>query len=418
MFLAGLFDSILDRTIRSRLPKRFLKSQSTFQQTIHEILASKGEVSSRRHAEKLLAMIDSFDKKQLKAFFDHLSENLEIDTIALSKAAAGFAEDVSSDNLLKVRNASDSRRLELFRRLASSNQGIIRLVKLREKLISLMKEIPNNRKIDTDLRYLFKEWFNKGFLVLKPINWTTPANILEKIIEYEAVHEIKSWKELRERLDPADRRCFAFFHPVMEDEPLIFVEVALMRDVPTRICDVLEEIRDEINPEKTNTAVFYSISNCQRGLQGISFGNFLIKSVVQSLQIEFSNIKQFVTLSPVPGFRKWARKRTNELASNIDLNSDLQTDRDLEMLLRDYFFNSERSDKQPNDPVARFHLGNGASLHQINLNGDASKKGINDSWGIMVNYKYTLKDLEKNHESYQNKNQLNYSNILKKWASS
>ena len=228
-------------------------------------------------------------------------------------------------------------------------------------------------------------------MVLEKIDWSTPANILEKIIEYEAVHEINSWDDLRARLAPDDRRCFAFFHPLIPDEPLIFVEVALCNKTPESINEVIKIDRDIINFKDINTAVFYSISNCQDGLSGISFGNFLIKQVAHKLKQEVDSIEKFVTLSPVPGFVRWLESKSKD--QNID-DDNLTA----EALL--YLTASEREDKLPNDPVARFHLGNGAILEKINLNADLSKKGILQSKGMMVNYLYNLELLEKNHELF------------------
>ena len=188
---------------------------------------------------------------------------------------------------------SEPKRREIFRRCNGISKGTIRLVNLRKRLLGLLKKNPELNAVDYDLVYLFKNWFNRGFLILRPINWETPAHILEKIIAYEAVHEINSWDELRLRLAPKDRRCFAFFHPAMQDEPIIFVEVALMNNIPSKIQDVLEEERLLIEPQEANVAVFYSISNCQKGLSGISFGNFLIKQVANDLKFEFNNIKKF-----------------------------------------------------------------------------------------------------------------------------
>ena len=215
----------------------------------------------------------------------------------------------NSENLITFMKLSEPKRREIFRRCNGISKGTIRLVNLRKRLLGLLKKNPELNAVDYDLVYLFKNWFNRGFLILRPINWETPAHILEKIIAYEAVHEINSWDELRLRLAPKDRRCFAFFHPAMQDEPIIFVEVALMNNIPSKIQDVLEEERQLIEPHEANVAVFYSISNCQKGLSGISFGNFLIKQVANDLKFEFNNIKKFVTLSPVPGLRNWIKNK-------------------------------------------------------------------------------------------------------------
>ena len=251
--------------------------------------------------------------------------------------------------------------------------------------------------------------------MLRPIDWTTPAHILEKVITYEAVHEIQNWDDLRRRLLPEDRRCFAFFHPAMPDEPLIFVEVALTKSIPSSIQDVLAESREELLEEEATTAVFYSISNCQAGLQGISFGNFLIKQVVSDLAHDMPNLKTFVTLSPVPSFMNWLEKtaahetggRAEEALGAIksltepeDLSRIESLETSILELAARYFLIEKRTDGQPIDPVARFHLGNGASLQQINWMGDISQKGLTQSAGLMVNYLYDLSDVEENHEAY------------------
>ena len=284
-------------------------------------------------------------------------------------------------------------------------------------MLELIIKKPEFKAVDYDLVYLFKNWFNRGFLILRPINWETPAHILEKIIAYEAVHEINSWDELRTRLAPKDRKCFAFFHPAMQDEPIIFVEVALTKDIPSNIQNVLQKERVFLEPEEAKAAVFYSISNCQKGLTGISFGNFLIKQVATDLSYEFKNLKNFVTLSPIPDFRKWIRNKYPKLdvkIGKIKKSDQLSKIKDeLLTCLGEYFFKSERSDKMPNDPVARFHLGNGASLEQINFLGDTSSNGIKLSGGLMVNYLYDLEKVEQNHETFVLEKKINISKNAK-----
>jgi malonyl-CoA decarboxylase len=258
-------------------------------------------------------------------------------------------------------------------------------------------------------------------LVLRRIDWQTPAAILEKIIQYEAVHEIQGWDDLRRRLDPADRRCFAFFHPSLVDEPLIFVEVALMSDIPDDIQSLLREApKNGEAVEKPTTAVFYSISNCQDGLRGISFGNFLIKQVVEELVKERASLRTFVTLSPVPQFTSWLARTLAEddctLLNEVERERMLLLDEPdwiytygnealrplLMRLAAHYFLNAKNRDGYPVDPVARFHLGNGARLERINWQGDISAKGLREAHGLMCNYRYELKDIEKNHEAYEN----------------
>jgi malonyl-CoA decarboxylase len=295
----------------------------------------------------------------------------------------------------------NSKRMEIFKNLNSIERGTIRLVNIRERLLNLIKENIELKKVDIDLSNLFKNWFNRGFLVTHPITWDTSAKILEKIIKYEAVHEISSWLDLRNRLKPEDRRCYSFFHPTMEDEPLIFVEVALTSEVPSKIDDILDLNRAKTNPKKFKTAVFYSISNCQKGLKGISFGNFLLKQVVMDLKKEFPSLETFVTLSPVPGFNKWLKQNNPNLHDKIiDKDSILSFEKEILNSSIEYFFEAKHKDGLPLDPVQRFHLSNGASLDKIHFMGNPSNKGIANSVGLMVNYKYQMDNLEKNHEQY------------------
>ena len=358
---------------------------------LESVMSSSGEVSSLVYAEHLLTLIETLDENDLVVFLKQLSENYDIDPEALSKASKEYSANKTQQNLQKISQSSEPQWVELFRRLNTTPNGTVRLVRLREKIRSLVKSNPDIAFFDSSLLNLFKSWFNPSFLVLEKIDWSTPANILEKIIEYEAVHEINSWDDLRARLAPEDRRCFAFFHPLIPDEPLIFVEVALCNEIPKSINEVIKIDRDVIEYKDINTAVFYSISNCQDGLSGISFGNFLIKKVAHKLKQELDDLNRFVTLSPVPGLVRWLK--TKSLENNLDDNT-LMT----QALI--YLTESEREDNLPNDPVAKFHLGNGAILEQINLNADESAKGIAQSKGLMVNYLYNLELLEKNHELF------------------
>jgi malonyl-CoA decarboxylase len=303
---------------------------------------------------------------------------------------------------------------------------------MRRDILRLPKGEPGIAAVDSDLAHLLASWFNRGFLVLRRIDWQTPAAILEKIIAYEAVHEIQSWEDLRRRLDPADRRCFAFFHPSLVDEPLIFVEVALMGESPGSIQSVLNEKR-KAAPETAppTTAVFYSISNCQEGLRGISFGNFLIKQVVEELAREQPQLKTFVTLSPVPHFARWLDRVMADDAAGIVTEADrvaLQVLADpgwaeesdeegpratVLALAAHYFLLAKSGDSRPVDPVARFHLGNGARLERINWLGDVSEKGLREAHGLMVNYRYDLKEIERNHEAYANDGEIAASRAVR-----
>ena len=264
---------------------------------------------------------------------------------------------------------------------------------------------------DEGLLKLFKYWFNPSFLVLEKIDWSTPANVLEKIIEYEAVHEINSWDDLRARLAPSDRYCFAFFHPLIPEDPLIFVEVALTNKIPESIEEVIKIEREELEFNQINTAVFYSISNCQNGLSGISFGNFLIKKVAHKLKQEIIGLDNFVTLSPVPGLMRWLE---NYAPLTYERCKDkIIDDEELNQKAINYLTESTREDGLPNDPVARFHLGNGAILKHINLNADQSSKGLSQSNGIMVNYLYDLETVERNHELFFETKEVLLSNEIK-----
>jgi malonyl-CoA decarboxylase len=280
----------------------------------------------------------------------------------------------------------------------------------------LLEQIPDRpawHAIDADLLHLFRSWFNRGFLLLERIDWHTPAVVLEKLIEYEAVHAIDGWDDLRRRL-AQDRRCFAFFHPALPDEPLIFVEVALVRGVADRVQPLLDRSAAISDPAEVDTAVFYSISDCQPGLRGISFGNFLIKQVAAELQAELPNLRTFATLSPVQGFRAWleAAPQLEDLASELAAKLDgeapgtLVDDQDLAARLLPLcaaYLVQGRRDGQLLDPVARFHLRNGARLERINWAADLSPQGLASSAGIMVNYLYRLDQVERNHEDFVNK---------------
>ena len=358
---------------------------------LESVMSKSGEVSSLVYAEHLSNLIENLDDKQLIDFFNTLIEKYDIDSNSLLKASKEYSKNKTQKNLEIISRSSEPQWVELFRRLNTVSEGTHRLVRLRERIRSLEKDNPDLAFFDISLLNLFKHWFNPSFLVLKRIDWSTPANILEKIIAYEAVHEINSWEDLRARLAPEDRRCFAFFHPLIPNEPLIFVEVALSDNMPETINEVIKIDRSITLDQDINTAVFYSISNCQDGLSGISFGNFLIKKVAHKLKQENEGLDRFVTLSPAPGFTKWLKEKS--------IDEDLHEDNLLKQALI-YLLDSDREDGYPNDPVAKFHLGNGAILEKVNLNSDLSSKGINQSKGVMINYLYNLDLLEKNHELF------------------
>ncbi len=397
-FFQNIITSVMRGTRRlNRLrSKSFGKLHNNINKAVDSVMSTSGEVSSLVFAEHLLNLIEDLDDNGLKKFLKDLLKNYDIDTKVLLKDVKNYSSNKNTENFEKIRISSEPAWIELFRRLNSSSNGTYRLVKLRERIRSLNDE--DLKTFDLRLLKLFKYWFNPSFLVLEKIDWETPANILEKIIEYEAVHEINSWDDLRARLAPIDRQCFAFFHPLIPNDPLIFVEVALTTGNPKSIQKIINLDRQEIEIEDANTAIFYSISNCHNGLLGISFGNFLIKQVANNLKRELPDLNQFMTLSPLPGFMKWMEEYSPisfERCSDKNCSKDELTKNAIK-----YLTHSERDDGMPNDPVSRFHIGNGASLERINLNADMSEKGMKQSYGVMANYLYDLNVVEENHEIF------------------
>ncbi|WP_077529346.1 malonyl-CoA decarboxylase [Vreelandella utahensis] len=419
-FLQDLLSRIVTRSRENTLDappdgrQRTDSALEKLESACNTLMQGGGEASRILVAQKALEHYASLDVTERLAFFTLLTEQYTAEPSHVHAAYAAYREEESSTNLQRLFNVCEPRRQELLRRLNLCPGGTFELVKMRSDLLNLLRDSPELAPLDADFVHLFTSWFNRGFLMLESIDWNTPATVLEKIIRYEAVHEIRDWSDLRRRLDPQDRRCYAFFHPAIGDEPLVFVEVALCKGVAENIKDILES-DNELSLADVDTAVFYSISNCQRGLKGISFGNFLIKQVVQELKRELPRLTQFVTLSPVPGFANWLDKarRTGRCQlspaaeSALESNEwvkDTRAQQSLESELRaeaaHYLVNTKNHAGQPFDPVARFHLGNGASLHQINWPGDTSSKGLHQAHGLMVNYRYQLDQIEKNHEAY------------------
>jgi len=393
------------------------------------LLSGRGEASGTAMAREVLDFYHELDAGARLEFFQELARHYGPDREKLAEAIAAWREQPSDDDASDLHFASEPRRQELFRRLNRAPGGTSELVQMRADLLGLMKGHSDLAGLDRDIVHLLSSWFNRGFLVLRKIDWSTPANILEQIIRYEAVHEIRDWNDLRRRIDPADRRCYAFFHPALVDEPLIFVEVALTETIPSAIAPLLAEQRELTPIERARTAVFYSISNTQRGLGGISFGSFLIKQVAEELQRELPKLDTFVTLSPVPGFMPWLQQASDVPVSdeerallenldksdwfeNAEVTSQLRAV--LEPLAAHYFLKARTPKGRLIDSVARFHLGNGARLERIDWLGDLSPKGMRESAGIMVNYLYRLDDIEKNHEAYANDGEVVASNAVKK----
>lgn len=356
------------------------------------LLTARGQASGVAIADRVLSLVEEADEADLTRYFAALRDEFEVDLDeVLATAARAQTERLSALNALQ--RAAEPPRQELFRRLNAAPRGTARLVDLRRKLLAALREDESLAPIDSDLRHLLRSWFNRGFLVAARIDWHSPADLLEKIIAYESVHAIDSWDALRERLVPPDRRCFAFFHPAMPNDPLIFVEVALSKGLAGSIQDILATPRELVPAEKADTAIFYSISNCHRGLAGISFGAFLIKQVASDLKAELPNLKTFATLSPVPGLSKWMKERKIPDAL-------LSKSEDLVTAAAAYLAEAKNPSGHPRDPVARFHLSNGAELYRINAGADLSAKGLAQSHGVMVNYLYELDRVEARHEAF------------------
>lgn len=396
-------------------------------------MSGRGEASGVAWASKLLDAYAQASEQEQLAFLQFLAEKYGVDLRRVDRAIAQYQANPRPESARKLHEAAEPRLQELLRRLNLAPGGTEVLVRMREHVLRNLPRMPELRQVDADFAHLFVSWFNRGFLELRRIDWSTPAVILERIIRYEAVHEINSWTELRGRLAPGDRRCFAFFHPTMPDEPLIFVEVALTEQMPDKIAPLLAETHVPLPAGKARTAVFYSISNCQAGLHGISFGNFLIKQVVEELRRELPDLKQFVTLSPVPGFSGWLQRDARSAMSAADqlaiaqlaqadwVLSESVTKALQPVLTRavaHYLLNVKHASGKPRDPVARFHLNNGARLERINWLADVSVKGLREAHGFMVNYLYDLDEIEDNHEAFANNEALAASRQVRTLARS
>ena len=421
-FFGELLQTISERgralLARNRRVDASARSESLVELCEH-LLSGRGEASGVARARDILSRYGELTTGPRIAFFEALAQRFGADPARMEAAIAAWRVKPDDETAAELHAASEPRRQELFRRLNLAPGGTAALVRMREQLIDVLGHRDDLSAVDDDFVHLFSSWFNRGFLVLRRIDWSTPAIVLDKIIRYEAVHEISDWDDLRRRIDPSDRRCYAFFHPALVDEPLIFVEVALTPDIPGAIMPILSPEREVTDTDKARTAVFYSISNCQRGLAGVSFGSFLIKQVVEEISRELPKLSTFVTLSPVTNFADWL-KRERAQENSAALN---EADKALFAELDDpnwsrnpetagrlqgplmraaawYFLRARNGRGLPVDAVARFHLGNGARLERINWLADTSDKAIAQADGLMVNYLYDLDDIETNHEAY------------------
>jgi malonyl-CoA decarboxylase len=421
----GKFQDFLSGLVKVQRGLFVGNTPPTMDELLEKLMGNTGEVSAAIAARELLDLYSDLDDDSKLAFFMNLEQHFNANEESIKLAYEDYSAESTSANLNRLSRAAEPRRHELLRRLNQTPGATHDLVSMRTDLIRFTRDNPELRSVDETFVRLFTSWFGRGFLVLQTINWSTSAAILERIIRYEAVHEIKDWDDLRRRIDPPNRRCFAFFHPALTDEPLIFVEVALSDEVPGSINSILEDTAEgDVDPSKFTTATFYSISNCQPGLKNITFGNFLIKQVVNELQAEFPSITQFVTLSPIPGFHRWLSQESDDELEELKtlkavIRSMPETDDSIhengdaiKRLVFNYLLQAKKG-KYPADPVSRFHLGNGAKIFQLHTAADMSEKGRTQSCGTMVNYLYDLSCVEQNHEKYVTEGNVEYSDKLK-----
>ena len=385
-------------------------------QICRDLMTSRGEATGTALAIAAIRAYESFDDRDRAAFFDYLIDELSPDPDAVAAAALAYQRSPDPETLRTLCAATEPPRQELFRRLNQAPGGTVAMLTMRADIRRMSRDHPTWTAIDADLLTLFRTWFNRGFLELRHIDWHSPASVLERLIRYEAVHEIDGWADLRGRL-AEDRRCFGFFHPSLADDPLIFVEVALTKGLPDHIAGLIEKDRKVLDPAEADSAIFYSISNCQPTLRGVSFGNLLVKHVVEDLRHELPGIKTTATLSPIPGFADWLADLRHDLGDDLgpelvetlalldsaDWIEDPEAIKALKApltaLCAEYLVHQRRLG-QPIDPVARFHLGNGARLERINWMADLSPRGVRTAHTFMINYSYRLSDIVRNHESF------------------
>jgi len=394
------------------------------------LLSERGETNSMSIARGLVLRLKQLESWQLDAFFDYLAKDLSPEPQAVLASARAYAEKPDAQNLIALSLAAEPPRQELLRRLNRAPEGTATILRLRRELLHRLPKRPELAALESDLLHLLSSWFNPGFLNMTRVDWNSPARLLEKIIQHEAVHALDGWDDLRRRLQP-DRRCFAFFHPQLPEEPLIFVEVALLPEMPPAIAPLIDKSSTPMRADSFRVAAFYSISNCEPGLRGVSLGNFLIKSVAEQLQRELPRLRIFCTLSPLPSFAHWLLAKPDLSALPRIKRSQLQAlekahalllqsvDGDLTLLQHkagqdkleapagaallalasSYLLHL--SPTTEGDPVARFHLDNGARLERLNLAGNLSAKGLKQSFGLMVNYLYDLDKIEASHEKFK-----------------
>jgi malonyl-CoA decarboxylase len=431
-WLERVWSSIADRgRAYADVPSNRLPPLDRARRLAEALLSERGEASGAAVARELRESLLQLAGEDRIAFFRFLAEDFAPDPGRLREAAEAWLAEPSLETAARLAELAEPPRQELLRRMNMAPGGTAALIGIRQELTGLTRTEPALRVLDADLRHLFASWFNRGFLELRRIDWQTPAAVLEKLIRYEAVHEIQGWDDLRRRLE-ADRRCFAFFHPALPGEPLIFVEVALVKGMASAVQPLLTRDQRPADPREADAAIFYSISNCQEGLRGISFGNFLIKQVVEELKAELPQLATFATLSPVPGYRRWLEREMGSppeeglfrpeeaalltaTAGAEDAAGAFKTLAEGEwwqeearrealrgplLRLAASYLTRPAAGKASIDPVARFHLGNGARLERVNWLGNVSPRGMRESFGVMVNYLYDREQIEANHERF------------------
>ena len=421
--------------------ERFTKASAleSAQKTALSLLSERGEANARGVAGKLVNQFKLLDKSEQLRFFEFLAKNFSPDPGAVLDAAQRYSEKADDESLIHLFKTVEPPRQELLRRLNRAPDGTQTVVRMRERLLEHVKTKAGLKALDADMQHLLGSWFNPGFLELHEITWSSPAQLLEKIIHHESVHAIDGWDDLRRRLQP-DRRCYAFFHPQLPGEPLIFVEVALVSGISKEVGPLLDKKSESLDAKKFKTAIFYSISNCQPGLKGVNLGNFLIKRVAEKILQEIPNVKTFCTLSPVPGLNRWLdglpgsltpaqlADKKDKIAAAVKVlmpggetwskrasagwQPATATAEEKTALMRLCFaYLANHVHSAAGDSVAKFHLANGAELHNINWAADLSKKGVAQSSSIMVNYLYQLDNIEANHEKFLKKSVV-YSKTL------
>jgi len=425
--LAGLLGSVINagKDILARRRQAAAEAASgDLLAKCRQLLHHRGEASGLALACEVIADYQALDETNQLLFFESLARDFAVVAADIINAAERYKHQPSPAHLSALTKLVEAPRVRLFRRMNMAPGATAVLVEMRGSLLKWLPEHPDLEPVGSDLKHLFVSWFNRGFLELRLIDWNSPAAVLERIIQYESVHEIQGWSDLRSRLRE-NRMCFAFFHPALPDDPLVFVEVALTAGIPKAIAPLIEKTDEPAKESDLDTVVFYSISNCHPGLAGVSFGNFLIKQVVEEVGKRHPKTKRYVTLSPIPGFCQWLDKQQDQLDLDVhELRSTARVEgvdapqakqEETLALCARYLVNERGATNQALDPVARFHLGNGASLHAIHWAADLSEKGLHQSAGLMVNYLYDLASIEENHDAYFDQGEVAISRHVAKW---